>query len=253
MEDPIKEKYPWISFMHCVSHIGSLVMSDIGKLDQVAKLVETVIDIQNWFGGNQKVAAILNNMCLKVYGQTRKFLWAPETCFVKILLLLKQFKRLMGALRATVEGDAYKSLHSVDTSIDDKITGEVMWDELDRVLLAAPLMCLVRLGDTAGSTLSKLRKTVLWVNEKFEAVKDITQVDGDELEGLMYNCWLDRMEEFQSPIANAAYMLDSQWVNESRNAGAVVMENFWAIAKEILCKGRHRGVQQQAWEGGERQ
>ena len=28
------------------------------------------------------------------------------------------------------------------------------------------------------------------------------------------------------------------------------MENFWAIAKEILCKGQQKGVQQQAWEGG---
>ena len=89
---------------------------------------------------------------------------------------------------------------------------------------------------------------MLWVNETFEAVNAVTQVDGDELDSLMYNCWLDRMEEFQSPIANAAYVLDPQWVNESRNAGAVVMENFWAIAKQILCKG-HKGVQHQAWEG----
>ena len=56
------------------------------------------------------------------------------------------------------------------------------------------------------------------------------------------------MGEFQSPIADAAYVLDPQWLNESRDAGAVVMENFWAIAKQILCKG-HKGVQQQAWEG----
>ena len=38
MEDAIKEKYPWNSFLHCVSHIGSLVMNDIGKIPQVAKL-----------------------------------------------------------------------------------------------------------------------------------------------------------------------------------------------------------------------
>ena len=45
MEGPIKEKYSWISFLHCVLHIGSLVMSDIGKIPQVANLVNTVIDI----------------------------------------------------------------------------------------------------------------------------------------------------------------------------------------------------------------
>ena len=98
MEGLIKENYPWISFLHCILHIGSLVMQDIGKIPQVAKIVETVLDIQNWFHSNQKAAAIVNKMCLKVYGQTRKFLWAPEIRFVKIILLLKRFKHMMGAL-----------------------------------------------------------------------------------------------------------------------------------------------------------
>ena len=79
MEDAIKDKYPWISFMHCVLHIGLLVTNDIGMIEFVKKLVEKIIDSHNWFGGNQKVATILNNMCMKTYKQTRKFLWDPET------------------------------------------------------------------------------------------------------------------------------------------------------------------------------
>ena len=98
MKGLIKEKYPWILFLHCILHTGLLMMSDIRKIPQVVKLVKIVINIQNWFGVNQKVATILNNMCLKVYRQTRKFLWAPITHFVEILLLWKQFKCLMGAL-----------------------------------------------------------------------------------------------------------------------------------------------------------
>ena len=57
------------------------------------------------------------------------------------------------------------------------------------------------------------------------------------------------MEEFQSPIADAVYVSDPQWINESRDAGAVMMANLWTIVKEILCKG-HKGVQQQTWERG---
>ena len=98
LEGPIQERFPWISFLHCVSHLGSLVMNDIGKIPEVAEIVETVMDIQNWFSSSQKVAAIVQKMCLKVYGKTRKFLWAPETCFMTIILLLKQFKCMMGAL-----------------------------------------------------------------------------------------------------------------------------------------------------------
>ena len=98
MEGLMKERYPWILFLHCVLHFGLLVMQDIGKTPHMGNIVETVLDIQNWFNSNQKVATIVNKMGLKVYEQMRKFLWAPETCFVKILLLLKQFKCLMGAL-----------------------------------------------------------------------------------------------------------------------------------------------------------
>ena len=140
-------------------------------------------------------------------------------------------------------------MHFDDSLIDDKINGEVLWEELDRVLLAAPLLCLARLGDTAGSTLRKLPKAVLWCNEKFEVMNKMSQVGDDGLKSLMYQCWLGSMEEFQSPITDAAYVLDPQWINESRNADAAVMENFWTIAKEILCKGRHKGVQRQAWKG----
>ena len=56
------------------------------------------------------------------------------------------------------------------------------------------------------------------------------------------------MVGFQSHIADAADVIDLQWIDESRDAGDIVMENFWKISKEILCRG-HKGVQQQAWKG----
>ena len=69
-----------------------------------------------------------------------------------------------------------------------RFSGDKLWAEVDRLLLAGPLLCLVGLGDTTGSTLSKLRKTVLWCNEKFEAVNEMTQVGDDELESKMHEC-----------------------------------------------------------------
>ena len=47
MEYAIEQKYAWIPFLHCVSHIGSLVVNAIGKIPQVAKLCVIVIDCQN--------------------------------------------------------------------------------------------------------------------------------------------------------------------------------------------------------------
>ena len=47
IEDAIQEESRSISFLHCVSYISSLVMNDIRKIPQVAKLFETVIDCQD--------------------------------------------------------------------------------------------------------------------------------------------------------------------------------------------------------------
>ena len=88
MEGPMQGENPWILFLHCISHIGLLAMQDIGEIPQVVKIM-IVLDIQNWFHNNQMVATIINKMCLKVYGQTREFLWVPGTCFVMIIILLK--------------------------------------------------------------------------------------------------------------------------------------------------------------------
>ena len=56
----------------------------------------------------------------------------------------------MGAFEATVENDEYKSLQFVITSIDYMVTVDMLWDELDRVLLAVPLLCLVCFGDNTS-------------------------------------------------------------------------------------------------------
>ena len=111
-------------------------MNDIEKLDLVKSLVENVIDVQNWFSANGKVSAILANRYRKIYGQTRKFLWAPGTCFVEILLFLKQFKRMKGGMRTTVWHDAYKNLNFMKgEAIDGRVTGRVLWTAIGRVLL----------------------------------------------------------------------------------------------------------------------
>ena len=99
-------------------------------------------------------------MCEDVQADQEVFV-GPDTRFMKIFFMLKHFKRMMGGLRATVANDAYKSLYFDDNTVDGQIEGDEIWVKIQRVLLAAPLLLPVRLGDTPGATISKLRKTVL--------------------------------------------------------------------------------------------
>ena len=106
---------------------------------------------------------------------------------------------------------------------------------------------LVHLGDIPGATIRMLRKRILWANKQSEKVNEMMQEGSDCLKSDMCEYWYRYMEDSHPPIADAAYMLDPQWVNKSKDAGAVVKENLWNIAKEILCKG-HRGMQWQPWD-----
>ena len=139
---------------------------------------------------------------------------------------------------ATVLYDAYKNLNfSKGGVIDARVAGDALRMRVDRILLyiCAPLIMLMRLGDTPSATLSKLRKIVLWCNDKFEAVNEIMQGRGHRLESDMHEYWCAWMEEFVLPVADAAYVPHPQWINKSKGAGAVVMEHFWDIAKNC-CK-----------------
>ena len=77
MESAIKGNVPWVAFLHCVSHVGLPVMNEIGKIEQAKQVVHKVIDCQNWFAGNEKMKAILDEICGKMHRQTREFLWSP--------------------------------------------------------------------------------------------------------------------------------------------------------------------------------
>lgn len=160
IEAAVKAKFSWISFLHCVAHIGRLVMNDIGKVPLVTTLVEQVIDIQTWSNVNGEVSALLVRCCRKTYRQMQKFLLVPDTCFVQILLLWKCFKCMGGRMRVTNLHDIYNNSDCSETGvIDARAVCDTLWTQVDKVWLCVPLLMLVRLGDAPSAALSKLRKT----------------------------------------------------------------------------------------------
>ena len=60
----------------------------------------------------------------------------------------------------------------------------------------------------------------------FEAVHEMMLEGGDQIETAMYECWAECMDEFRSPIADAACMLNPQWVNKSRDTSIFMMKTF---------------------------
>ena len=106
----------------------------IKKIEKEESLVGIIIGCQNRLGDNQKSKAMLTDtMYVQKQEKARTFLWAPETWFMRIILLLTHSKHMMEGLNITGAHDAYKSSDCDNDKTDERINRDEMWDEIDRV------------------------------------------------------------------------------------------------------------------------
>ena len=68
----VQDKYPWISFMHCVAHEASLIVKDVCQIDEIKDLLVWINDAQHWFS-TSKVGPLLQQFSQEHYGTTRSF------------------------------------------------------------------------------------------------------------------------------------------------------------------------------------
>ena len=159
-EATVTEKFPWLSFIHCVSHEGSLIVKDIFEIEEIAGLLEQALNVQHWFS-TTKVQALLQVQCKHEFKHELHFVWPAETRFAGKLLQIKRLLRLKRALRATIRSAEYIEYNFSDDTVDNIVLGDAFWKLCEKVeKTAAPLLLLVRLGDCEAGTLSKLFPTV---------------------------------------------------------------------------------------------
>ena len=224
----VQQKYPWISFIHCVAHESSLVIKDICKIDEIKDLLSWITDAQHWFSTG-KVGPLLQLFCKEHYRTTRSFVWPAETRFAGKLLQLKRFLAMEQALKSTVQSAQYIRFSFVDDTFKDRISDANVWRLVRKIIyLVGPLLLLLRLADSNAATLSKLKGTVEYLKTKF--------VDSgrDSLADKIAVAFINRAPEFECDISSAAYVLDPQFVLRSRNAPPEVMKAFWRVARKVL-------------------
>ena len=188
-------------------------------------------DAQKWFTTG-KVGPLLKEICEKTYGRSRAFLFASETRFARKLLQVKRFLAMKEALQSLVRSEKYTRFDFEDTKFAERIASEDVWILMSRILkVAGPVLLLLRLGDTNGATLSKVKGTVDYIKSLMVETGD------DSIEDKMAEAFNDRAHEFDCDMVNASYVLDQQFVSKSRNAGATVMTSFWSVSRKVLGIG----------------
>ena len=227
-KDMVVQKYPWIHFLHCVSHEASLIVKDICKIDEVADLLIYITDAQNWFS-THRLGSLLKPFCQEHYGCSKSFIWPAETRFAGKLLQLKRFYSMKAALQSCVQSAQYLRFDFVEDEIAPRITEPALWNKMNRIIKSAePILLLLRLADQNTATLSKLKGTVDYISRKMIDSED------DTLESKISTAFHNRMPELKSDIASAAWVIEPQFVAKSRNAGSDVMTAFWTVCRKVL-------------------
>ena len=229
----IQTFYPWISFLHCVSHEVSLIIKDCfkeeGGIDGLYELNEWVTDAQHWFSTH---ACTSLRKSLAKDGEKTAFVWPTVTRYCGVLLKLKRFLQMKPLLRRVVNSGVYQEKRFHNDPFADAINGDVKWELMRRVVKATgPLLLLCRLADGQKPVISKLHGTQLYVRKKMEE----TALTGgqDSIEDKIYKVFLARWHELQHPIVQATYMLDPLFVGQSKHS-ATCTNDLWSLARKVL-------------------
>ena len=169
-EHMIQRLYPWISFLHCVSHEVSLILKDCFKKDggipELYALEQWVTDAQHWFS-THAIASLRRT--LKQDGEASGFVWPAVTRYCGVLLKLKRFFEMRHLLRRVVNSGVYQKKNFADDHFPAEINGADKWQLMDRVIKTmGPLLLLCRLADGQKPVISKLHGTQLYVRIKLE-------------------------------------------------------------------------------------
>ena len=227
----IADKYPWISFMYCISHGCSKIIKGCFDEDitpELHELNEWISDAQHWFS-THACSAFIKEMAQP--GERTAFVWPAITRFCGVLLKIKRFRSMRDLLRRVVNSGVYQEKRFKDDPFPAKINGADVWQLMDRAIaIMGPILLLCRLADGQKPVISKLYGTLLYVRKEIENIA--APYPAHSLEAKVLGVFLSRWEDLQSDIAKATYMLDPLFVNQSKGAAECTIK-LWKLVRKV--------------------
>ena len=232
-KEMIQGFYPWISFMHCVSHEASLIVKDCFKEDggipELVEIDEWVTDAQHWFSSHACKAFLKQQSHA---GEVTSFCWPVPTRYCGLLLKFKRFLEMKVLLRRVVQSGVYVEKNFAGDTIAPKILGPEVWQILERVTkMLGPILLLCRLADGQKPVISKLYGTQLYVRQQMESIANETE--DDSIEKQILERFLRRWPEIQCEMVSATYLLDPLFVPQSSQSAECTI-CLWNLARRVL-------------------
>jgi len=207
----IEESYPNIVCLGCNSHVMNLLISDILKIDQIKSVVENAKKLVNYFKGHIQAAAKLKRIQKENYSKEIALVLPALTRWRTHLACFQSLQNSKTALEQALMD--VKICQNMDLTLRAHILSDDFWEDLNIITkIMEPMVSALKLFESDTSILST-------VYSYFKKVMDqINQIDcnfSDKLQELITNRW----EYTYHPIMMTAYMLDPQFLEESKNNG----------------------------------
>jgi hypothetical protein len=207
----IEKSYPNIVCLGCNSHVMNLLIGDILKIDQIKSVVENAKKLVNYFKGHVQAAAKLKRIQKENYSKEIALVLPALTRWGTHLACFQSLQNSKTALEQALMD--VKIRQNMDLTLRAHILSDNFWEDLNIITkIMEPMVSALKLFESDTSILST-------VYSYFKKVMDqINQIDcnfSDKLQELITNRW----EYTYHPIMMTAYMLDPQFLEESKNNG----------------------------------
>lgn len=251
--DIIQDEFPWMNILPCQAHVVSLLLKDIGNVDNVQTVIKDENTVINWFSNHQLPLAILRRKVKEALGTTKELVRAATTRFGTNTLVGERLLELQPALQATIvdkeyvaqkykdeadvteEGDGASQVRQNKGGTTKRLClDDAFWDRIrQHVQVSSPIMKLLRRHDTSAPTVGKVYSGWFEVGEGLKAAT--APYAHRALESHE-----KRWAYGHSSFAAAAYVLDPEFHSHEQSKNEEVMEGFLDVVEKlsILVKVR---------------
>jgi len=207
----IEERYPSIVCLGCNSHIMNLLIGDILKIDQIKSVVENAKKLVNYFKGHVQAAAKLKRIQKENYSKEIALVLPALTRWGTHLDCFQSLQNSKTALEQALMDVRIRQ--NMDSTLRTHILSDDFWKDLNIITkIMQPMVSTLKLFESDISILST-------IYSYFKKVMDqINQIDcdfSDKLQEFITKRW----EYAYHPIMMTAYMLDPQFLEESKTNG----------------------------------
>ncbi|KAH7301454.1 hypothetical protein KP509_23G027600 [Ceratopteris richardii] len=150
----VENEWPHIFFTRCACHCLDLLFEDIGKLEWVAKIIESACKIVKFVTRKEKVLALFRSL------SSRDLIKPAPTRFAYYYIMLENLldDRCLQGLRKLLVDDKFLKLKcsssALCTEVYDIVFSNAFWHDAKLIVkLCAPILKILRLCDREGATM----------------------------------------------------------------------------------------------------